>query len=263
LLAWLSVGSITDASDTRNQEPKRVLVIYSYHEGVPWERLINDSLCATLASKATEPIELNVEHADRIRYPGDAYLQDGEFERLGSSITIKVDVRVIAATNRDLEKRVREGRFREDLYYRLNVFPITVPPLREHSEDIPLLTRFFVEKAGKRLGRTIKFIPENVMRRLQEYPWPGNVPELQNVIERAVINSAEDKLRLADDLRRADSKRDGEPIKSLQESERDHIIRALEKTNWRIAGPKGAAVILKLNPNTLRSRIRKLGIKKS
>jgi DNA-binding NtrC family response regulator/ABC-type amino acid transport substrate-binding protein len=189
-------------------------------------------------------------------------LQDGEFERLGSSLTIKVDVRVIAATNRNLEAQVREGRFREDLYYRLNVFPITVPPLRERSEDIPLLTRFFVEKAGKRLGRTINFIPENVMRRLQEYPWPGNVRELQNVIERAVINSAEDKLRLADDLRRADSKRDGEPIKSLQEIERNHIIQALEETNWRIAGPKGAAVILKLNPNTLRSRIRKLGIKK-
>ena len=189
-------------------------------------------------------------------------LQDGEFERLGSSLTIKVDVRVIAVTNRNLEALVREGRFREDLYYRLNVFPITVPPLRERSEDIPLLTRFFVEKTAKRLGRTIEFIPENVMKRLQEYPWPGNVRELQNVVERAVINSTEDKLRLVDDLRRADSKRDGESLKSLQEIERNHIIQALEETNWRIAGPKGAAVILKLNPNIPRSRMGKLGIKK-
>ncbi len=125
-----------------------------------------------------------------------------------------------------------------------------------------LLIRFFVEKTAKRLGKSITFIPENVMTRQQECPWPGNVRELQNVIERAVINSAEANLRLPDDLRLADSKRDGEPLKSLQEIERDHIIRALEKTNWRIAGLKGATVILKLNSNTLRSRIRKLGIKK-
>jgi len=189
-------------------------------------------------------------------------LEDGEFERLGSSITMKVNVRVIAATNRDLENQVREGSFREDLYYRLNVFPITVPPLRERREDIPLLTRFLVEKAAKRLGKTIKFIPRNVMTRLQEYRWPGNVRELQNVIERAVINSTESKLQLVDDLRLPDSNTDSETLKSLQEIETSHIVRVLEKTNWRIDGPKGAAMILKVNPSTLRSRIRKLRINK-
>jgi len=192
-------------------------------------------------------------------------LQDGEFERLGSSVTMKVDVRVIAATNRDLEKQVREGSFREDLYYRLNVFPITVPPLREHREDIPLLARFFVEKTAKRLGKTIKFIPKNVMTRLQEYRWPGNVRELQNIIERAVINSTESKLQLVDDLCVPDSNTDtdSETLKSLQEIETSHIVRVLEKTNWRIDGSKGAAMILKVNPSTLRSRMRKLGINKS
>jgi transcriptional regulator with GAF, ATPase, and Fis domain len=190
-------------------------------------------------------------------------LEEGEFERLGSSVTMKVDVRVIAATNRDLEKQVREGSFREDLYYRLNVFPITVPPLRERREDIPLLTRFFVEKAARRLGKTIKFIPKNVMARLQEYPWPGNVRELQNVIERAVINSTESKLQLVDDLGLRDSNPDSENMKSLQEIETSHIVRVLEKTNWRIDGPKGAAMILKVNPSTLRSRMRKLRIYKA
>jgi transcriptional regulator with GAF, ATPase, and Fis domain/ABC-type uncharacterized transport system substrate-binding protein len=189
-------------------------------------------------------------------------LEDGEFERLGSSVTMKVDVRVIAATNRDLEKMVREGAFREDLYYRLNVFPITVPPLRERREDIPLLTRFFVEKAAKRLGKTISFVPNNVMTRLQEYRWPGNVRELQNVIERAAINSTESKLQLVDDLRLPDSNTDSETLKSLEEIETRHIVRVLEKTNWRIDGPKGAAMILKVNPSTLRSRMRKLRISK-
>jgi transcriptional regulator with GAF, ATPase, and Fis domain/ABC-type uncharacterized transport system substrate-binding protein len=191
-------------------------------------------------------------------------LEDGEFERLGSSVTMKVDVRVIAATNRDLEKQVHEGFFREDLYYRLNVFPITVPPLRERPEDIPQLTRFFVEKSAKRLGKTIKFIPQNAMERLQEYRWPGNVRELQNVIERAVITSTESKLQLVDDLRLPDSDSNpgAETMKSLQEIETRHIVRVLEKTNWRIDGPKGAAMILKVNPSTLRSRMRKLRINK-
>jgi transcriptional regulator with GAF, ATPase, and Fis domain len=191
-------------------------------------------------------------------------LEDGEFERLGSSMTMKVDVRVIAATNRDLEKRVREGFFREDLYYRLNVFPITVPPLRERREDIPMLTRFFVEKSARKLGKFIKFIPNNALTRLQEYRWPGNVRELKNVIERAVINSTNSKLQLADDLCMPDSKTDtdSETLKSLKEIETSHIVRVLEKTNWRIDGSKGAAMILKVNPSTLRSRMRKLGINK-
>jgi transcriptional regulator with GAF, ATPase, and Fis domain len=189
-------------------------------------------------------------------------LEDGEFERLGSSVTMKVDVRVIAATNRNLEKMVREGAFREDLYYRLNVFPITVPPLRERREDIPLLTRFFVEQASRRLGKTISFVPNNVMTRLQEYRWPGNVRELQNVLQRAVINSTESKLQLVDDLRLPDLSTDSETLKSLEEIEAGHIVRVLEKTNWRIDGPKGAAMILKVNPSTLRSRMRKLRIGK-
>ena len=187
-------------------------------------------------------------------------LEDGEFERLGSSVTMKVDVRVIAATNRNLEKMVREGSFREDLYYRLNVFPITVPPLRERREDIPLLTRSFVEQAARSLGKTINFVPNNVMTRLQEYRWPGNVRELQNVIQRAVINSTESKLQLLDDLRLPDVSPDSEILKSLQEIEISHIVRVLEKTNGRIDGPKGAAMILKVNPSTLRSRMRKLKI---
>jgi transcriptional regulator with GAF, ATPase, and Fis domain len=194
-------------------------------------------------------------------------LQDGEFERLGSSITIRVDVRVIAATNRDLESQVQAGRFREDLFYRLNVFPITVPPLRERTEDIPLLAQFFMEKTAKHMGKHIEFVPENVMSRLLEYPWPGNVRELKNVIERAVISSTGPRLRLADELLgrlpTAPIENGNDPLKSLQEIETEYILRVLERTNQRIDGPKGAAAILKINPSTLRSRMRKLGIRKT
>jgi transcriptional regulator with PAS, ATPase and Fis domain len=192
-------------------------------------------------------------------------LQEGEFERLGSSMTIRVDVRVIAATNRNLESQVQIGRFREDLFYRLNVFPVTVPPLRERAEDIPLLAQFFMEKAAKHMGKHLEFIPESVMARLLEYPWPGNVRELMNVIERAVISSSGPKLRLADDLfcRPVAPTSGNDPLKSLQEIESEHILRVLERTNQRIDGPKGAAAILKINPSTLRSRMQKLGIKKT
>ena len=189
-------------------------------------------------------------------------LEGGEFERLGSSLTIKVDVRVIAATNRDLEAEVRKGRFREDLFYRLNVFPITVPPLRQRAEDIALLVRFFVEKASKRLGKSIEQIPESVVHKLQGYSWPGNVRELENVIERAVINSSGPRLRLADDLAGPARNSDAPPLKSLQETEKDHILRVLQSTNWRIDGAKGAALILIMNPSTLRFRMRKLGIQR-
>jgi transcriptional regulator with GAF, ATPase, and Fis domain len=125
-------------------------------------------------------------------------IQDGEFERLGSSRTIKVDVRIIAATNRNLEEEVRNGRFREDLWYRLSIFPISVPALREHMKDIPQLVRYYVDKISRRLGKSIESIPTNVMNTLQNYHWPGNVRELENVLERAVINSSGPKLRLAD-----------------------------------------------------------------
>jgi transcriptional regulator with GAF, ATPase, and Fis domain len=154
------------------------------------------------------------------------------------------------------------GRFREDLFYRLNVFPITAPSLRDRTEDIPLLAKFFVEKGSKRIGKSIELIPESVMKKLQDYPWPGNVRELENVIEQAVINSSEPKLRLADDLAGPAHKEMPTPLKSLQEIETDHIIRVLEETNWRIDGPKGAALVLDMNPSTLCSRMQKLEIKK-
>jgi PAS domain S-box-containing protein len=187
-------------------------------------------------------------------------IQDGEFERLGSSDTIKVDVRVIAATNRNLEQEVRRGRFREDLWYRLSIFPITVPPLRERVEDIALLVDFFVDKISKRLGKSIESIPTSVMNILQEYQWPGNVRELENVLERAVINSSGPKLRLVDELKKQ-NKDLTSTKKTLEQVERDHIVRVLEQTNWKVSGQDGAAEILGLNRSTLRARIRKLGIR--
>ena len=187
-------------------------------------------------------------------------IQDGEFERLGSSGTIKVDVRVIAATNRNLEEEVRRGRFREDLWYRLNIFPITVPPLRERMEDIALMVDFFVDKISRRLGKSIESIPTSVMNTLQDYQWPGNIRELENVLERAVINSSGPKLHLVDELKKAYKEDLTTTQKPLEAVERDHIIRVLEQTNWKVSGKNGAAEILGLNRSTLRARIRKLGI---
>lgn len=190
-------------------------------------------------------------------------LQEGEFERLGSTQTLRVDVRVIAATNRNLEQAIRDGSFREDLYYRLNVFPVTQPPLRERSEDIPLLVRFFTEKFGTKLGKSIDTIPEAVMAALQAYAWPGNVRELENIIERAVILSPDHTLVLDEPLtatRRSD--RPAWPTDKLEDVEREHIQRILEDTGWQIAGARGAANRLGLNPSTLRSRMQKLGIRK-
>jgi chemotaxis protein methyltransferase CheR len=186
-------------------------------------------------------------------------LQDGEFERLGSSRTIKVDVRVIAATNRHMEEEVRWGRFREDLWYRLNIFPITVPPLRDRKEDIPLLVDSFVQKIAKRLGKSIESIPANVMELLQNYHWPGNIRELENVLERAVINSSGPKLHLVDELKnpRKDSTRAN---RSLSDVERDYIVRVLEQTHWKVSGKNSAAEILGLDRSTLRARMRKLRI---
>jgi chemotaxis protein methyltransferase CheR len=187
-------------------------------------------------------------------------IQDGEFERLGSSATNKVDVRVIAATNRHLEEEVRKGRFREDLWYRLNVFPITAPPLRERMEDIALLVDFFVDKISRRLGKSIESIPVSVMNALQEYQWPGNVRELENVLERAVINSSGPKLHLVDELQKP-HKDLTTAKKTLNEVERDYIVRVLEQTNWKVSGPNGAAEILGLDRSTLRARMRKLDIR--
>lgn len=189
-------------------------------------------------------------------------LQDQEFQRLGSSRTIKVDVRVIAATNRNLEEEVAKGLFREDLFYRLNIFPITVPPLRQRVEDIPLLAQFFVDSACKRLGRDSQLITESVVQKLQAYSWRGNVRELENVIERAVINSSGHKLRLANDLVEPTRNKMHPTLKSLNEVEKEHILQVLDFTSWRIEGAKGASKILAMNPSTLRARIRKLGIQK-
>jgi transcriptional regulator with GAF, ATPase, and Fis domain len=188
-------------------------------------------------------------------------IQDGEFERLGSSRTIKVDVRIIAATNRNLEEEVRNGRFREDLWYRLNIFPITVPALREHREDIPRLVEYYVDKISRRQGKSIESIPTTVMNTLQNYHWPGNVRELENVIERAVINSSGPKLRLMDELKTSHRDLSTTP-KTMETVERDHIVRVIEQTHWKVSGKNGAAEILGLNISTLRARMRKLGIRR-
>ena len=187
-------------------------------------------------------------------------LQQGEFERLGSTHTVKVNVRLIAASNRDLEKAVAEGHFREDLFYRLNVFPINIPPLRERKNDIPLLVQHFVSKYGTKAGKKIDKISQSVMDTLQAYHWPGNVRELENIIERAVIISRENQLELGDWLPKVVASPNKTTISPLEENEREHIIKALEITGWRVSGEKGAAKILRINPKTLQSRMRKLSI---
>ena len=189
-------------------------------------------------------------------------LESGEFERLGSPKTIKVDVRVIASTNRDLEAEVKNRRFREDLFYRLNAFPISIPPLRARTEDIPQLVSYFLDKYARKSGRQYETVPKSMMKALQEHPWPGNVRELEHVIERAVIISPGPVLGLVDGLERESAKVGAEPLKELEAVERDHILKVLRKTGWKIEGEGGAASILGLNPSTLRFRIKKLAIKR-
>jgi formate hydrogenlyase transcriptional activator len=184
-------------------------------------------------------------------------LQEGQFERLGSPKTIKVNVRVIAATNRDLTEDLRTGRFRKDLYYRLNVFPIRVPPLRERPEDIPLLVWAFLKELSSRMGKKITQVPHKTMEALQSHPWPGNVRELRNVIEHGAIVTSGDTLRVPMLL---DADPGVPPAETLASSEHEHILKALEKTGWRIKGPRGAATMLGINPSTLYSRMQKLGI---
>lgn len=188
-------------------------------------------------------------------------IENGEFERLGSSKTQKVDVRVISATNRNLEEEVQKGAFREDLWYRMNVFPITMPPLRDRVDDIPLLVNFYVQRISKRLGKAIEIIPLNVMDALLQYHWPGNVRELENVLERAVINSSGPKLRLVDELKKP-AQDAARADKTLEEVERDYIIRVLEQVDWKESGKNSAAEILSLDRSTLRARMRKLNIRK-
>lgn len=184
-------------------------------------------------------------------------LQEGQFERLGSPKPIDVDVRVIAATNKNLALAVREGRFREDLYYRLNVFPISVPPLRERREDIPLLVWAMVEEFGKVFGKTIERIPKKNMEALEHYCWPGNIRELRNVVERAMILSkgAVLVIDVPDSAASVIS-----PTMSLEDMERTHIISVMERTGWRVRGRNGAAEILAVNPTTLDSKMKKLKI---
>jgi transcriptional regulator with GAF, ATPase, and Fis domain len=199
-------------------------------------------------------------------------LQEGEFEPVGSSRTRKVDVRVIAATNRDLEEEVRAGRFREDLYYRLNVFPVRVPALRERLDDIPLLVEAFLQRLAKRLGRSFDPPCGESLRCLRAHGWPGNVRELQNVVERAAISAVGSRLEFARALPAAPA---GQPagtaesarrrvltMRELQQIERNNLLLALELTGWRVSGDAGAAQLLGINPSTLASRIKALGLQR-
>jgi formate hydrogenlyase transcriptional activator len=186
-------------------------------------------------------------------------LQEGEFERLGSSRTISVDARIIAATNRDLTDLVRKGKFREDLFYRLNVFPITVPPLRERREDIPSLVWHFVDELGRQMGRSIEKIPTSTMAALKDYSWPGNIRELRNLVERSLITSTDTVLRV--DLPAVSSSSlMGMRTETLEEAERSHILSVMSMTGWRVRGERGAAQILNVPPTTLESRMQKLGV---
>ena len=198
-------------------------------------------------------------------------LEEGAFEQVGSSRTVNVDVRVIAATNRNLAEAVHEGTFRSDLYYRLSVFPMTVPPLRERRDDIPMLVTHLVKQLSSKLGRTIDAIPKDVMTTLSNYSWPGNIRELRNVIERATIITQGPKLMLADRLEGSTSESEYHKIdtgellgevasETLAQSEYNLILRTLKKVHWRIEGPSGAAELLRVHPSTLRSRMKKLGI---
>jgi formate hydrogenlyase transcriptional activator len=201
-------------------------------------------------------------------------LEDGEFERVGGSRTLNVDVRVIAATNRNLAEAVRQGIFRSDLYYRLNIYPITMPPLREHREDIPLLVAHFVKQLNSKMGKEIETVPQSAVTALQNYHWPGNIRELRNVIERAVIITRGAKLQLIDNTEPlaqvAGFQQSAIPFVSqsfpaagaetLEQSEYNLILRTLKQVYWKVEGPGGAAELLKINPSTLRARMKKLGI---
>jgi PAS domain S-box-containing protein len=195
-------------------------------------------------------------------------LQEREFERVGGTASISVDVRVLAATNRNLLQSVRDKSFREDLYYRLSVFPLHLAPLRDRKEDIPLLAHFLANKFAARIGKRIDGITRETMRRLVAYPWPGNVRELENVLERGVILATGSSLEIGSDALPADielpgdENRDGEQPATLESNEREHILHVLQQTKWVVEGPRGAAKILALHPNTLRSRMKKLGIRR-
>jgi formate hydrogenlyase transcriptional activator len=189
-------------------------------------------------------------------------LQEGEFERLGDAKTYHVDVRVISATNQNLERLVEKGEFRKDLFYRLNTFPILCPPLRTRKDDIPDLVKYFVTKSSDKVGKNIESIPKKVIETLTGYHWPGNIRELENVIERAIITSPGRSLTIGDWFAQDSRKETHSSLPSLADNERHHILKALALTKGRISGEKGAATILGINPNTLTSRMKKLGIKR-
>jgi formate hydrogenlyase transcriptional activator len=187
-------------------------------------------------------------------------LQEQEFERLGGARSIRVDVRLVAATNRNLEEMVAARTFRSDLYYRLRVFPLTMPALRERQDDIPTLVRYFVQKYARRMNRAIETIPSETLDLLVRYSWPGNIRELENLIERAVIVSPGPVLRVPlADLKLPSEPMPGETV-TLEAAEREHILKALEASNWVLAGPRGAAVRLGVKRTTLQSRMQKLGV---
>ncbi|HEY2918508.1 MAG TPA: sigma 54-interacting transcriptional regulator, partial [Candidatus Binatia bacterium] len=197
-------------------------------------------------------------------------LQEQEFERLGSAKTVRVDVRLVAATNADLAQKVSANQFRSDLYYRLNVFPIVIPSLRERREDIPLLVRYFAQKYARRMKKPIDTIPVKAMTALTEYHWPGNVRELENFIERAVILSRGAELQIPLSELKQRPRLDSvftsatlDSVVTLEHAERQHIVRALGETNWVIGGPAGAAARLGMKRTTLQSRMRKLGISRT
>lgn len=190
-------------------------------------------------------------------------LQEGEFERVGSSQTIKVDARVIAASNRNLQDVVKNGSFRADLFYRLNVFPLEVPALRDRRDDIPLLVNFFLSRFAKKLGKDLRGVAQRSMESLIDYDWPGNIRELQNIVERAAVVATGPIVNVDGSLLRSHSDAPQSSIETLEEMERAHITRALKETNWLIQGKGGAATLLGINPSTLRSRMEKLGIKKA
>ena len=188
-------------------------------------------------------------------------LDGAGYTPLGGGTVQKSDFRVIAATSRDLNEEVRRRRFRRDLFYRLNVFPIPIPPLRQRTEDIPLLARHFAEKYARKMNKHIESIPRSTVKAFMEYSWPGNVRELEHVIERGVITTSGSSFTLAERLRSplpVDAP--DAPLRDLATVEREHILRVLQETGWKIEGPSGAADILKLHPSTLRFRIKKLGI---
>ena len=187
-------------------------------------------------------------------------LQEGEFERVGGTQTLSCNVRVVAATHRDLALGVQQGKFRADLYYRLSVFPIHLPPLRERKEDIPELVKHFVAKYAREFGKTITHIPEQMMQSFQHYLWPGNIRELQHMLERAVILSNSSQLAVVDCANLMSTTSASDVIVTLDEAEKAHILKALEATSWRIAGDLGAAKILGIPSTTLRSRMERLGI---